>query len=268
VSPSRAIARAAAVLAGSAIATSGALLACEPQDIYLFDAPPTQTRTDAGSSVPSPPPSESEAPSSSNPPAGENDAGSTPVQPACESAECEACVQQASCKLTGAQFFCHPVSGGCALGCDPAAPLQQAGNCPAAELCQPRLGLCVDCVSNGDCGGQLPTCDPERGSCVECIASGDCPAQQPLCDASTSRCIECSTDADCSATGEVCLAGAQRCVQCRNDADCGASDDDVRCLLSEQRCVECLSDADCTEDPQKPICSSELECDDDERDDN
>jgi hypothetical protein len=267
VSPSRAIARAAAVLAGSAIATSGALLACEPEDIYLFDAPPTETRADAGSSEPSPPPSVPQGPTPSNPPAGENVPVPTLVQPACESAECEVCVQQGSCNVTGAQFFCHPVSGGCSLGCDPRAPLQQAGNCPAAELCQPRFGLCVDCVSNSDCGGQLRACDPERGSCVECIAAADCPAQQPLCDASTSRCIECSTDVDCSATGEVCLPGAQRCVQCRNDVDCRAFDDDVRCLLSEQRCVECLSDADCTADPQKPICSSGHECDDAERDD-
>jgi hypothetical protein len=241
VTTSRAIARAVAALAAPSIAAWCALVACEPQDIYLFDAASTQTPVDGGAS---PPPSEPEA----NPPAMNPDAPlPTPIsQPACESAACDGCVEQGSCNAVGAMLFCHPQTARCSLPCDADAP-QQAGNCPAPERCDPRLGLCVECVVNADCNGLLP---------------------RSICDPSSARCVQCNSDLDCRATGQVCLTTEQSCVQCVSDEDCiGLDDSLLRCLPGEQSCVECVSDADCTTDPERTICSSLGECEDSLNDD-
>jgi hypothetical protein len=235
----RRIARVGAVLTGPSLVLLLGASACEPQDIYLFDAPPAQTRVDAGTNQPvavSPRPT---PPRDAEPDPADRDAAppEQPEQPECVSAACDACVEQASCSVPGALFFCHPETARCSLACDPGAPASQPG-CLPAERCDPRLGLCVECVANSGCGGVVPICDTRRGSCVGCVAEADCAtAARPRCDLSTSS-----------------------CVQCRNDADC--SGEDARCLPGEQRCVECVVNAHCS-DPTRPICSSEHECDDD-----
>lgn len=256
MSSSRAITRALGALLGPGAVALFVVSGCEPQDIYLFDGPPTtstQREPDAGAPPPYVPTAEPDA--AAPPPARE--------QPACESQECEACVTRNACNVTSTVLFCHPVTGDCELLCDADAPADMPGNCPAAERCDARLGLCVDCVENADCAyGPLKACDVARGTCVECVGPETCPVQRPVCDVEASLCIECSSNADCAATGEVCLPGPQRCVQCRDDADCAGRDDDVHCLAGELRCVECVTDSDCTAESDKPFCSSELECED------
>ncbi len=243
----------AALVAPSAVALF-VLGGCEPQDIYLFDGPPTtatQGEPDAGETPYVPAPQADAAP----PPERE--------QPPCESEACEVCVERGLCNITSTLLFCHPVTGDCELLCDAGAPPEAPGNCPATERCDPRLGLCVGCVEGADCAdGPLQACDVARGTCVECVGPETCTEQRPVCDVEAFLCIECSSDADCAATGGVCLPGPQRCVQCRNDADCAGRDDDLICLPGELRCVECVSDADCVAEPDKPFCSSERECED------
>jgi hypothetical protein len=247
----RALRRMLAALAlPGAIATASAP-GCEPRDIYLFDEAPVDE--------PEPrPPSES-APDDTD----VEDAG-LPLQPACDTPECESCVERGACNFEASTLLCHPVTASCRLPCDPDAPVEQP-NCPADEHCDAR-GLCVECRMDADCGSDsLRACDGARGVCVECATDSHCPVERPTCDVEGSLCVECLVDGDCAATGEVCLPGAQRCVGCRNDADCSSFDEDNRCLPDELRCVECLVDGDCLE-PDKPFCKvSEHECDD-ERD--
>ena len=247
----RTLARLSAALVGPSAVALVVFVGCEPQEIYLFDGPPTtatEREPDAGEAPDEPAPTPDGAPERE--------------QPACQSAACEACVERRDCNVDSTTLFCHPLTGQCELLCDASAAPGAAGNCPAAQSCDPRLGLCVDCVANADCAdGPLTACDGARGTCVECVGPETCPAQRPVCDVEANRCIECRSDADCAVTGEVCLPGPQRCVQCRNDADCAGRDDDVLCLPDELRCVECVSDVDCVE-PDKPFCSSERECED------
>lgn len=236
-----------ALAAGSAIA-SVAAVGCEPQDIYLFDeASAGLEGGDAGVDEPAPAPSE---PEPAAPPARE--------QPSCESEECNRCMDRGGCSTATATLFCHPITGDCELPCDPGA--ERA--CPATDQCDPVLELCVQCVSDADCNyGPRQMCNVSRGQCIECALDQDCPSERPLCDP-YSRCVECVEDGDCAATGGVCQPGPQRCVQCRDDRDCRAIDDDTFCLIGQQRCVECVTDSDCTDDPHKPFCSSENECED------
>lgn len=234
-------------------------VACEPQDIYLFDegAP---SREDTGSEPePEPLPSEDEPdpqPSEDEPDAAEP----ARTQPTCVTAACDACVAGGDC-LESSGFFCHPATGECRLACD--ADASEARTCNASERCDPILGLCVDCAGNADCSdeGSRSVCDARQGRCVECLPDAStCTGATPICDPNALRCVECLNDDQCG-PGAVCLPGPQRCAQCRDDQDCRGLEDDNLCLPGAQICVECIVDADCTEDPRKPFCS-ENECED------
>ncbi|HTV18489.1 MAG TPA: hypothetical protein VMG12_07455 [Polyangiaceae bacterium] len=232
-------------------------VACEPQDIYLFDES-ALSREDAGSEPePDPLPSEDEP----DPPA-EPDAAAPPArtQPVCLTEACDACVVSGDC-LESSGFFCHPETGECRLSCDPDA--SEAQTCNAPESCDPRIGLCVECVDDDDCSyGAGAVCDTRRGQCVECLPDADtCSGTRRICDPGALRCVECLNDNQCG-PGSVCLPGPQRCAQCASNADCRGLEDDVFCLPGPQICVECIDDDDCTEDPRKPFCSSENECED------
>jgi hypothetical protein len=245
---------------GVGAATFGLWLAsgCEPQEIYLFDGPPTLTgsgeeadagpqdepnepRVDAGPADPPPPP------------------------PDCETQACDECVVSGACQVGSTTLFCHPRSGECVLPCDPSAGVLAAGNCPMGQLCEPG-GFCVSCLSETDCGAPEPACDLSGNVCVECVVGGStCPVARPVCDPAEKRCIECNVDDEC-ALGLVCFEEARRCVQCQTDLDCSGRDDDVFCLPGELRCVECVTDADCrVSEPDKPFCSSERECEDERK---
>lgn len=230
-------------------------VACEPQEIYLFDEASSglEEADDAGADEPEPapsaPPSE---PDDTEPPPPERE------QPQCLSDECEQCVARGDCSVQ-ATLFCHPVTGECELPCDPEISEQRA--CPATDQCDPVTELCVECVESDNCtSGPRRVCNLARGQCVECVTADDCPGTRPICDPQA-RCVECIDSGDCG-PGLLCQPGAQRCVQCIENSDCRFSDDDVFCLPGAQRCVECLVDADCTEDRSKPFCSSENDCED------
>jgi hypothetical protein len=246
------IARALARTMGWSMLGAGTAAACQPQDIYLFDpAPPVSPRVDAGTQ-PAPEPT-----------AAEPDAAPLPVeQPDCTSAACTDCVDRQLCAGSVPPSVCHPFTGLSALASEPGGGSDGVG-CPPGEHCAPMFAVCVACVNDADCGGALPSCDVRQGRCVECVDRGDCSGPRPVCDATNRRCVECLLDADCAATGEVCLAELARCVQCRDNSDCpgrGGDDDNTHCLAGELRCVECADDRDCGSDPEKPFCSSELEC--------
>ena len=242
------------------------ILACAPEDVYLFE------RDEAATSAPP----DAGAPESNPdvvpavPDAGEPEPAAPVerVQPACESQACEECLEGGDC-AGSALPLCHPVSGQCVVGCEPSAG-DQAGNCPGAARCDRELGVCVECLIGDDCAAPAPACDIPSGRCVACVSAADCAPSAPVCDTSAFECVGCVVDGDCAAASGVCQESTRRCVECELDADClargasgGDDDDDERICSPALRCVECLDDDDCAvSEPDKPFCSSELECED------
>jgi hypothetical protein len=238
---------------GASALTLG-LAACEPQAVRLFTE--VGVARDAGSP---PPPSDATVP----PPP------TTEEQPDCVSAACESCVAEpGECVVAGAQWLCHPVTGECALPCE---PVSDSSQCPREQTCHPELRLCVDCAGNADCGGATSACDTERNVCVECTSEAQCAAPTPGCDTDAQRCVTCTAARHC-APGLICDTDTFSCIQCKVNDDCngtGVGDDPTPvCDTSRNVCVECLRDEDCRSDPDKPFCKlSELECDEDPEDD-
>jgi hypothetical protein len=205
-------------------------VACEPQEIYLFERGNLSVDAGRGNAGPGNGGSAG-APSEPEPPEAR-------TAPPCESAECEACQADVTRCPRQSNLFCHPRTGECALGCDPEAA-NQGTLCPSNQVCHPVDGVCVDCVSSVSCTmAGLGACDTERGTCVECTGPASCPAARPVCDTDAQRCVECLTLADCN-------------------------DDDAR-FCFQSRCVECRTRADCTIEPDRPICSDEFECEDED----
>ena len=253
---------------------------CAPQDVYFFD-PEVQTvgaQPDAGApgledegpdgdedlpnvpDLPQPDDSDDGDPDDSGYP----EPPYEPVQPACESAACDSCLEAGTC-AESALSLCHPESGACVAGCDPSAG-DDPGNCPDGTRCEAARGICLACLTNADCAAPTPACDTASGSCVGCVSNYDCTPQAPVCDTDALECVQCRVDGDCAATNDVCRESVGRCVECESNDDCvarlepGDDDDDLFCSPN-LRCVECLSGDDCT-DPDKPFCTSELECED------
>jgi len=200
-------------------------------------------------------------------------------QPACAAGlECKACLRGGSqctppdgcCGGCGPGYECVDGACGCPIGSNGVAQLDcrngqcvldrefaccaSAPQCPAnRSVCDGAQGLCVQCLSNADCGpcatcGVDKTCSPVvRGQ-----AGVGCPAGN-LCDGSgqcfapectgVGQCGDCRTcnnfacggagaGATCS-QNRVCTAD-QRCVACINDTQCGAGQ---RCELTSNTCV-------------------------------
>jgi hypothetical protein len=192
--------------------------ACEPQDIYLYDRPPAQTRVGPDAGTNPPPPSEMEDPDEEEDP--DDDDAAVPTQPACSSDACEACIDDGACGMADAPAFCHPESGECRLSCQPEATATAANVCPSAQRCHPDLRLCVACVSDDDCSGSAATCDA-RNVCVECLANDDCigRGEYNTCSTEEHVCVECISDDDCIAKDP------QRPI-CTSERECEDEEDD------------------------------------------
>lgn len=59
----------------------------------------------------------------------------------------------------------------------------------AGTICNHKLGRCVSCLSNANCGGTNPRCDTVEGRCVVCLSSADCGSDLPVCDPVTLECV-------------------------------------------------------------------------------
>lgn len=207
---------------------------CDPQEIYLFER--RELAVDAGrgngggagggGGGGAGAPSEPEPPEPRTP-------------PACDSPECEECQASATRCPAASNLFCHPRSGECALGCDPAAA-EQGTVCPLNQVCHPVDGLCVDCVTSASCTAPgLGVCDTAPGRCVECLGEEGC-GLLDVCDDETRQCVECVELDDCTANDDARFCFESRCVECRTDADCALAE------------------------PDRPICSDEFECEDED----
>lgn len=155
-------------------------------------------------------------------------------------------------------------------------PCETRCSVQAAHLCvtDPAAGLCVECLSDGDCqanpGAAGPTCDTTRGYCM-CWDDADCAGKQlgGACNRQENIC-GCRDDYDCP-SGLECigrLSYTKVCkAPCKAHAHCAGNMFDTVCDL-EHGCVECVSSADCYgSEALGPacvggycLCSSDLEC--------
>ncbi len=132
-----------------------------------------------------------------------------------------------------------------------------AGTMCTGGVCSGATAMCVECVSDAQCGGSMPICDVATNSCVACRTGADCddgndctvdacvassctstasPAGTMcaggVCDGlSPAMCLPCidtmagaGTDAGCSASAPLCISagGTSICVPCVDDASGGA----------------------------------------------
>jgi len=161
-------------------------------------------------------------------------------------------------------------------------------DCPAGAVCDPVVGLCVECLFEHQCaagthcmsGDCVPyatcvededcpeglVCAPDLLECVPCIADAQCETSPatPYCDATLYLCVECLESAQCAEAFE-CLAGV--CVPylpCASSKDC----DEGICWTEAGKCVDCIEQADCEEGTIcvghvcEPICESDKDCKD------
>ena len=158
------------------------------------------------------------------------------------------------------------------FACCPATP-----DCPQARpVCDASQGLCVQCLSNADCGpcsncSANNTCTPiargQAGRCgggMLCNGSGACFA--PQCTG-VGQCGDCRTCSDFSCVnagaGATCSTGVctaqQFCVQCIANAQCGAGQ---QCNTFNNTC-ECNANAgfrNCGNGCVQAQCCSPADC--------
>jgi hypothetical protein len=121
---------------------------------------------------------------------------------------------------------------------------------PLDLVCDPVKKLCVQCVTNGDCGGGA-TCksNTSQPPPKPCTSSKQCD-KGLLCDKASGQCVQCVTADDCD-PGLACDGGAV--VQCKPDGsgtavvdNCAAVGKDcvnaacvakVVCKAGEKACV-------------------------------
>jgi MYXO-CTERM domain-containing protein len=171
------------------------------------------------------------------------DAGCSEATPYCvgigAASVCVACTSPAQCD-DGNPCTVDGCSeaGTCA---NPGVEAGQEGACTEGLVCSgpegsPSPNVCVDCVSDAQCGGTTPFCNVAEGRCVPCASDfgrtpePSCEEETPLCVTSgeaMGSCTRCETNADCAGNpaGELCDAESGRCgTRCTIDSDCPSSE--------------------------------------------
>jgi hypothetical protein len=137
-------------------------------------------------------------------------------------------------------------------------PCQTSAQCAApAPLCDPAGGVCVQCLGNGHCSGQI--CDPLTKTCVQCATPTDCNGPN-TCDALTHECRpSCSGPEGCTTPdAPYCASDRGVCVQCLASVDC-LEPDVPTCNVTAGRCAQCIDDSACS--GETPHCAPTLgEC--------
>lgn len=124
---------------------------------------------------------------------------------------------------------------GAGTACDDGAA-SAGGQCDAGTTC-------VDCTSDGGCGGATPSCKVATNSCVECTVNGNCSAPTGVCDTATNNCVGCTSNGNCSAPTPACDMATQTCVGCTANANCAAPT--PVCKVANHTCVACTANSDC-----------------------
>jgi len=174
-------------------------------------------------------------------------------------------------------------AGGGAKTCDIARGIcvecLTKNDCPNSPICNQKIGQCVDCTADADCGAAAHACDVPTGACVPCLVNPDCDAgfvcvsrscvktcstsvdcggtQPPVCDVAAGHCVECVKRSDCKAPIPACGPGGV-CVECMVDADC--PDPNAPACADYQQCIGCVTDDDCKASLGKPHCGPTSDC--------
>jgi Cys-rich repeat protein len=149
----------------------------------------------------------------------------------------------------GSTIALLPTAAG--AGLEDAAPCgEEVEGCSGRRaVCDQLRGVCVECLTDGDCD-EDEVCDAAEGRCRHaCAADADCAERdddRTVCDTSRAFCVECTSDAGCvSEPRTLCLLSSGECVECLSNESCGAGE--PYCDSSSGRCEECLLDEHCGE---------------------
>lgn len=124
----------------------------------------------------------------------------------------------------------------------------QAQGCPDTQVCNMQTGVCVDCLTNAECGAN-GTCDPVSNKCA-------CDAAYHLCDGA---CVSNSAIETCGSSCDPCPTSPDGTTTC-DGTSC-----DLTCLdgfvldSATLTCVGCIGNADCT-DPTTSTCGAAMTC--------
>jgi MYXO-CTERM domain-containing protein len=156
--------------------------------------------------------------------------------PVCDlgSHTCHACGSNADC--TPAAPICLP-TGACAA-CTATDTSHCAPATPKCYVSDPSSsgGVCVGCLTGGDCGGITPLCSSSSHACVACNGDGapSCPnPERPYCLTAgllAGACSECTATNTtlCNPLEPVCLLDLAICG-CAGDQSCGPADSGLVC---------------------------------------
>lgn len=88
------------------------------------------------------------------------------------------------------------------------------GTCPYGYKYCNRMDVCIACTTSNDCMSARTAnnlCDVPLGLCVECLDDGDCYAERPVCNHTRGRCVECLSNQGCRPS-EACDPVMHVCV--------------------------------------------------------
>jgi len=154
-------------------------------------------------------------------------------------------------------YYCHPAlhsceklpAGSCSADSECSSFPFGTGKCdPYTRKCGNQCLMGVLCLTGG------VVCDTELGLCYDCLDDGDC--QGVPCSQFDRTCKKCARNADCLTDGWVCDATSGSCYECLQNGDCPSG---KICDTTKKSCVECKIDADC-KNPSKPICGKSQTC--------
>lgn len=80
---------------------------------------------------------------------------------------------------------------GFCIQCGDDLPQACSGGAVAGPFCS-RLGTCVACQADTDCGPSAPRCDLYSGRCVACLSTADCGTAGYVCDPASRTCVDAS----------------------------------------------------------------------------
>ncbi len=134
---------------------------------------------------------------------------------------CEACSTNNACmKLSTTTPFCAPASdGGVSAPKGTCVGCLTSTNCVESvkPICDTKTWTCAGCETSDACKAlnlSTPICvtatdasaNPKIGMCVGCLSNANCGGLTPICNLSTNVCTACGSDTDCSAVGPgVCM---------------------------------------------------------------
>ncbi|HEX9619998.1 MAG TPA: fibro-slime domain-containing protein [Polyangiaceae bacterium] len=130
----------------------------------------------------------------------------------------------------GGEFRSESSTGSC--GAD--------AECADGARCDVGRRVCVECLSDADCGDAETCISKTCQAVVRCSVPADCLPDR-VCDEGLGRCVDCLGDGDCAAT-EVCVAATCR-LGCDSDLDCQPLG--LLCDTEAGFCADCLIHDDC-----------------------